>query len=120
MPEPRLPQKVFARKLRREQSNAETLLWQRLRNRQVEGFKFVRQEPVGPYVVDFLCRAEKLVIEIDGATHGSAEELAKDASRTAWLVGNGYRVLRFQNADVYEAMESVVERIVRALRPDQR
>ncbi len=112
----RIPQRDFARKLRREPSKAEALLWRALRNRQVEGFKFVRQEPVGPYVVDFLCRSEKLVIEIDGATHGEAGDIAKDAARTARLEANGYRVIRFENADVYEGMDWVIARIVRELR----
>jgi very-short-patch-repair endonuclease len=112
----RFSQTDFARKLRREPSKAESMLWQALRNRQVEGYKFVRQEPLGPYVVDFLCRSEKLIIEIDGATHGEADEIAKDAARTNRLVANGYRVIRFQNADVYEGMDWVIERIVRELR----
>ena len=112
----RLSQKDFARKLRREPSKAEAILWRALRNRQVEGFKFVRQEPVGPYIVDFLCRSERLVIEIDGATHGERDEIARDTARTGWLKANGYRVIRFQNADVYEGMDWVIERIVRELR----
>ncbi len=107
---------AFARNLRREPSKAETLMWGVLRNRQIEGVKFIRQEPVGPYFVDFLCRVKKLVIEIDGATHGTEEELAYDAARTSWLEANGYRVIRFGNMDVYEAMDDVVARIVKALK----
>jgi very-short-patch-repair endonuclease len=120
MDEKRLSQKEFARRLRREPSRAEALLWQGLRNRQIEGHKFVRQEPVGPYVVDFLCRSERLVIEVDGATHGEESELARDKARTAWLEANGYRVIRFQNADIYEAMDWTIGQIVRAFRFDKR
>jgi very-short-patch-repair endonuclease len=107
--------KDFARKLRREPSKAEAILWKALRNRQAAGFKFVRQEPVGPYIVDFLCRRAKLVIEIDGATHGAEEEVVRDNIRTAWLLARGYRTIRFRNEDVYESMDWVIAEILKAL-----
>lgn len=106
----------FARKLRREQTSAESLLWTQLRNRQIEGCKFVRQEPIGPYFADFVCRDRKLVIEIDGATHSSDVERRHDGLRTAFLRDAGYHVIRFENDDIYNALDGVVQSIAKALR----
>jgi very-short-patch-repair endonuclease len=105
-----------ARSLRREATQAESKLRQYLRNRQLNNFKFARQEPIGPYIADFVCRAKKLVIEIDGATHGTPEELAHDAARTAFLEREGYRVIRFNNEDVFGDLDPVLEEIIRNLR----
>ena len=102
-------------KLRRETTNAESKLWAELRNRQLGNFKFVRQEPIGDYVADLACREKRLVIEVDGATHSTDEELRRDAVRTAFLERVGYRVIRFQNDDVYNAMDGVLESILTAL-----
>ena len=82
----------FARVLRREMTAAETRLWTMLRGRRAQGYKFRRQEPLGPYVADFVCRDRQLIVEVDGATHSTAEELARDARRTAWLEAQGFRV----------------------------
>ena len=71
-----------ARKLRRDETAAEKRLWEQLRSRKLQGFKFARQAPVGSYVADFLCRESKLVIEIDGATHFTTEEIERDKKRT--------------------------------------
>ncbi len=81
--------------MRRSQTHAETVLWRALRGRSLDGLKLVRQEPIGPYFADFVCRDKKLVVEIDGATHSTEEELRNDARRTEFLRGNGYRVVRF-------------------------
>jgi very-short-patch-repair endonuclease len=86
-------------------------LWAQLLNRQLASFKFVRQEPLGPYVVDFVCREVWLVVEVDGATHSTNEEIQRDVERTALLEQIGYRVIRFQNDDVYNAMEGVLRTI---------
>ncbi len=83
----------IARKLRRRPTDAEALLWQRLRNRQLEGAKFYRQMPIGPYIVDFAARAKRLVIEIDGGQHATAA--AADRTRSRLLAAEGYRVIRF-------------------------
>lgn len=107
----------IARSLRREATSAELRLWAELRNRQLDNFKFVRQVPIGNYVADFACREAQLLIEVDGATHSTEEEVRRDASRTAFLEGLGYSVLRFQNEDIYEAMEGVLLAIRAALRP---
>ncbi|MFM8748445.1 MAG: endonuclease domain-containing protein [Aestuariivirga sp.] len=112
----RFSPKDFARKLRREASKAEGILWKALRNRQLEGFKFVRQEPLGPYIVDFLCRSARLAVELDGATHSTEQEINRDQARTAWLNARGYRVIRFRNEDVYQAMDWVAAEILQALK----
>jgi very-short-patch-repair endonuclease len=105
-----------ARTLRRESTAAESKLWQALRNRQLNNTKFARQEPIDPYIVDFVCRAKKLVIEIDGVTHETPEELAHDATRTAYLVLEGYRVIRFSNEEVFGDLGPVLEAIMRNLK----
>ena len=100
-----------ARLLRREATGAENKLWAALRGRQAGGNKFVRQEPIGPYFADFVCRARKLIIEIDGATHDLTNEMASDERRTSFLSRLGYRVIRFTNADIYESLDHVIEKI---------
>jgi very-short-patch-repair endonuclease len=107
---------LHARELRRNATSAESKLWSHLRNRQFDGCKFVRQEPVGPFIVDFLCRQQKLVVEIDGATHSTEDEVAREASRTRHLEVRGYRVIRFHNEDVYQSMDVVIEEIRKALK----
>ncbi len=104
-----------ARSLRRDATNAERLLWKRLQNRALGGFKFVRQAPIGPYIADFLCRQRGLIIEVDGETHSSAAKIARDAQRTEFLEFRGLRVIRFDNAQLYENIEAVIEVILDAL-----
>ena len=104
-----------ARELRAEGSSAEGELWGALRGRRLAGFKFIRQAPIGPYFADFLCRAEMLVIEVDGATHSTEDERAYDLRREDRLRGLGYRVLRVQNVDVYENLEGVTATILSML-----
>jgi very-short-patch-repair endonuclease len=104
-----------ARELRRLSPAAERMLWSRLKNRGLQGAKFVRSEPIGPYFADFACRAAKLVVEIDGATHSTDEEIARDRRRTAGMAAEGYRVLRFANAQIYENVAAVLDDIARAL-----
>ena len=101
-----------ARELRKNSTPAEAKLWGQLRNRQLEGFKFLRQATIGPYIVDFLCRKKKLVIELDGWTHSSPEELAYDARRTAFLNAEGYRVVRFNNSEALQGMDELLAMIV--------
>jgi very-short-patch-repair endonuclease len=96
----------LARKLRRNSTSAELRLWNRLRSRSIDGRKFVRQEPLGPYVVDFICREARLVIEVDGGQH--ADSVA-DRVRERWLQDHNYRVLRFWNNDVMRNIEGVLE-----------
>ena len=106
---------AYARTLRRDATAAEKILWHHLRNRQLNNFKFSRQEPIGPYIADFVCRAKKLIVEIDGVTHETAEELADDVARTEFLVGQGYRVIRFRNEDIFGDLGPVLDEIMRNL-----
>jgi very-short-patch-repair endonuclease len=101
-----------ARRLRIDATDAERRLWYRLRSRQVGGAKFIRQERIGPYVVDFVCREQRLVIEVDGGQHATDP---RDAVRDTWLSERGYRVLRFWNNDVFANTEGVLEAIAAAL-----
>jgi very-short-patch-repair endonuclease len=111
----RIPETRRARELRQDAGAAERRLWRVLRGRLLDGHKFVRQERIGPYYADFACREIKLVIEIDGATHSTDEEIAKDQTREAFLKREGYRVLRFTNQEVYEQVDRVCEAILAAL-----
>jgi very-short-patch-repair endonuclease len=104
---------TLARRLRKNPTDAETRLWWRLRQKQLGGFRFRRQVPLGPYVADFVCLAEKLVVEVDGGQH--AEQVEHDEARTAWLAANGLRVLRFWNNDVLGNMDGVLQTILDAL-----
>ncbi|MBV9627670.1 MAG: endonuclease domain-containing protein [Xanthobacteraceae bacterium] len=101
-----------ARELRRNSTRAELRLWQKLRSRGVDGHKFVRQEPIGPYVADFVCRKARLIIELDGGQHADS---TRDAIRDRWLVDRGYRILRFWNNDVFTNIEGVWLTIAAAL-----
>lgn len=103
----------FARRLRRGQTDVERKLWYALRNRQIGALKFCRQQPIGAYIVDFVCFERSLVVELDGSQHGSPENLARDACRTDFLESQGFRVLRFWNHDLNECLEGVVDTIFR-------
>jgi very-short-patch-repair endonuclease len=101
-----------ARRLRRDATFAEQRLWYRLRSRSLHGMKFVRQEPIGAYIVDFVCREQRLVIEVDGGQHAESE---RDGIRDQWLRDHGYRVLRFWNNDVLQNTDGVLATIASAL-----
>ncbi|MGD0191352.1 MAG: endonuclease domain-containing protein [Rhizomicrobium sp.] len=107
---------TFARHLRLTQTNAERRLWWALRNRRLGRCKFRRQQPIGPYIVDFICFEAKLVVELDGEQHDQPDNAAADAVRTAYLEGRGFRVMRFWNRQLDESLDSVVETIFRAIR----
>ena len=104
---------VRAKALRRSMTHAEVLLWQELRHDAVDGLRFRRQHPIGPYVADFACAPIKLVVEIDGATHGSDAQVAHDRRRSAYFARLGWREIRFSNFDVYEDLPGVMEAIWR-------
>jgi very-short-patch-repair endonuclease len=104
-----------ARRLRRDSTDAERKLWYRLRSRSIPGFKIVRQEPIGPYIVDFACREGRLIVELDGGQHAESKS---DLVRDRWLAEHGYRVLRFWNNDVMANLDGVVETIAMALNAD--
>jgi very-short-patch-repair endonuclease len=94
-------------------TDAEQRLWMRLRADQIPGYRFRRQVPIGPYVVDFACLKARLVIEVDGSQHAKAVE--RDQQRTAWLASQGFRLLRFWDNDVLSHTDSVLEAIRAAL-----
>jgi very-short-patch-repair endonuclease len=103
-----------SRALRRDSTKAEKLLWSILRNRNLEGRKFRRQVTIDSYVVDFLCFAARLIIELDGEQHANALKRYDDV-RTRELVAHGYRVLRFWNSEVLQESEGVIQEIGRML-----
>jgi very-short-patch-repair endonuclease len=99
----------FAKTLRKQMTDAERLLWRHLRNRGLGGWKFRRQYPVGPFIVDFICLEKNVAIEVDGGQHAENEE--QDIQRSAYLNKMGYRVLRFWNNQVLQETEAVLEAI---------
>lgn len=105
----------FARTLRKNQTNAEALLWGKLRNRKLHGVKFSRQKPLGIYIVDFVSIEKKLIIELDGEQHNSDLGKRKDVIRTVWLKNQGYNVLRFWNNEVLKELDVVLEMIYNVL-----
>jgi very-short-patch-repair endonuclease len=94
-------------------TEAERVLWLHLRQRRLGGFRFRRQHPVGPFVVDFMCVERRLVVEVDGSQHLQS---VSDQARDAWLKQRGFGVLRFWNHDVLERTAQVLEAILEALR----
>jgi very-short-patch-repair endonuclease len=101
-----------ARRLRSVSTDAEGTLWYCLRARRLNGYKFVRQEPIGPYTADFICRERRSVVEVDGGQHADSQ---RDAARDRWLADRNYRVLRFWNNDVSQNLAGVLEKIATAL-----
>jgi very-short-patch-repair endonuclease len=101
------------RRLRRDGTPAERLLWRHLRNRGLRGAKFRRQHRIGRYIVDFVCEEAALVVEIDGGQH--ALEAERDDARTRDIERHGYRVVRFWNNEVTESLEGVLDTIAAEL-----
>ena len=102
-----------AKQLRRNATDTERKLWRHVRSRQLGGHRFRRQQPLGPYIVDFVCLDKKLIVEVDGGQH--AERIGRDEKRTAWLELQGFRVLRFWNSQVLTEIEEVKQAIMMAL-----
>ena|ERR1700723_1107488 len=103
----------IARTLRRNPTDAEIRLWSAPRDRRLAGYRFRRQHPIGPFVVDFACTKHQLIVEADGGQHN---DNAVDEERTEWLKREGWRVLRFWNNDILNNTDGVIETIVAALR----
>ncbi len=101
-----------AREMRHPLTRAEALLWARIRDRQLGGFKFRRQHPIDRFIVDFYCPEHRLIIEVDGPSHTSPEQIEYDKARTEWLNDNGYQLIRFWNEQVYDSIEPVLESIL--------
>ena len=106
---------IFARQLRKEQTDAEVLLWQVLRGRRFCGLKFRRQYPLGGYILDFYCHDAGLAIELDGGGHNGDEQRRYDEERTKAIEGAGIRVVRFWNHDLLNSLEDVLEEIYRQI-----
>jgi very-short-patch-repair endonuclease len=100
--------KSFARGLRKNMTDAERVLWSKLRRKQLNGLIFYRQRNIGNYIVDFYCPAAKLIVELDGGQHYSVEGRAKDVTRDQYLVNLGLNVLRFSDLDVLKNMDGVL------------
>lgn len=100
-----------ARALRRNSTEAERLLWSRLRSRRLAGLKFRRQAPIGRYIVDFLCIEKKVIVELDGGQHNWETRIDRDKNRHDWLESQGYKVLRFWNFEVYQDVQTVLNKI---------
>jgi len=105
----------LARTLRRESTDAETLLWHQLRNRSLAGLKFRRQQILGSYVLDFICADHAFAIELDGSQHFEPEQEASDQQRTASFNSRGVRVLRFTNREVLTEIPAVLDSILGAI-----
>ena len=111
MTDPRLLD--HAKRMRMSQTDAEASLWHHLRGKRFAGYKFRRQQPIGPYIVDFVCLRCRLIVEADGGQHGETVEY--DNMRTKWLENEGFRVLRFWNNDILQRGEDVLDSILSAL-----
>jgi adenine-specific DNA-methyltransferase len=108
--------KIKARELRKNLTEAERTLWRYLRLRQSCGNKFRRQQPIGKYIVDFVCFEKKLIVEVDGGQHN--EQVVYDSERSEWLEKQGFRILRFWNNQVLKEIDAVKERIMEVLSSD--
>jgi very-short-patch-repair endonuclease len=108
-----------AQKLRRELTEAERILWSRLKGRQLGGWQFRIQHPVSPYILDFAVVPLRIAVELDGETHSTADERRHDERRRASLEGRGWTILRFWNAEVYRNLDGVLRSISEVLPPKE-
>jgi len=104
--------KEHARRLRKNMTDTERFLWSRIRGKQLNGYQFYRQRPIGNFIVDFYCPAARLVIELDGGQHFEEEGKTRDMLRDEYLRGIGIKVLRFSDRDVFKNIEGVIEEIL--------
>ena len=103
---------AFAKSLRKNMTDAEALLWRHLRAHRLRGAKFRRQQPIGPYIADFVHFEARLIVEADGGQHN---ESISDAQRDEWLRARGYKVMRFWNNEILADPEGVLEQVLLAL-----
>lgn len=106
---------TFARGLRKDQTPGEKVLWRKIRERRFHGFKFRRQVPIGPYIVDFLCTEKMVVIEIDGDSHYEPGAQERDEQRETYLRAQGFDVLRFGNRQTIQELDAVLAKVGRVL-----
>jgi very-short-patch-repair endonuclease len=104
-----------ARELRSKETDAEKFLWHKLRAKRYQNYKFRRQQPIGPYIVDFFCPSKRIAIELDGGGHAEDEQILYDAQRTHYLEASGIQVLRFWNNQIFQNTRSVLEAIYQEL-----
>ena len=104
-------QHAKARELRNNMTKQERKIWSILRNRQFYGYRFLRQYPIGNYIVDFVCRSKKIIIEIDGGQHNKPLSIEYDNSRTKYLLEKGYKVVRFWNNEIDNNIQGVYYRL---------
>lgn len=102
---------ILARNLRQNQTPQEQKLWSILRNRQLCNLKFKRQYPIGNYIVDFVCKERKIIIEVDGGQHNSIDIIAYDEERTKYLKSLGFKVIRFWNNEIDDNMEGIYAKL---------
>jgi very-short-patch-repair endonuclease len=107
------------RQLRRDSTDAETLLWRHLRGRRFAGFKFRRQHPCGPFILDFFCPRRKLAVELDGGQHFDPAAQRRDACRTSYINQRGIMVVRFPTDLVFREFDAVLSAIATALGVDR-
>ena len=100
-----------ARVLRSNMTRAEIILWSRLRSKQVDGFKFRRQQPIFDYVIDFYCGKLKLIVEVDGEIHSFSDKIESDKKRDKILIINGYHIIRLSNLEIETEIDSAIIKI---------
>ena len=110
---------ILARTLRKNSTIQEKRLWNLLKNHQFHSLKFKRQQPIGNYIVDFICKEAKIIIEVDGGQHNEKEIIEADNEKTAFLESKGYKVIRFWNNEVYENIEGIIKRLEKEINPHQ-
>ena len=108
--------RALAKTMRRNMPDAEFRLWCELRNKGLVGLKFRRQQPIGPFIVDFFCPAARLIVEVDGGQHAEPVRAAADVERTAWLEAQGYKLIRFWTNEVMHELDGVCAAIIAASR----
>jgi very-short-patch-repair endonuclease len=105
-----------AKELRKEMTEAEKILWERIRNRQLNGLKFRRQHPIDIFIADFYCHEMKLIVELDGGIHDTIEQKEYDDGRSFELEEKGFKIIRFRNEEVFNEIEQVLEKIIQAVK----
>ncbi|NIW14527.1 MAG: DUF559 domain-containing protein [Candidatus Thorarchaeota archaeon] len=103
--------KTLARQLRKNMTEAESFLWQRIRRKQLKGRQFYRQKNIGNYIVDFYCPSAKVIVELDGGQHYTQEGIRRDHVRDKYLESLGFTIFRFSDREVFKNIEGVLERI---------
>ena len=108
----------FAKENRKDLTEAEAIIWEKIRDRNIDGFKFRRQHPIAGYIPDFVCFEKRLIIEIDGEYHDDEEQKSFDAARQNWLKENGFEMLRFTNKDVKTNLKELLKNISQTLKEE--